>query len=88
MGYYIQGPPYDKAEYICENFGGEEINPPKWKDIPEGKALIVVIDNGFFEAAGYCYSEDEYNALAEPDGRYRWYVLMDKEMAEKLSGYK
>lgn len=89
MGYYIEVPPYHtgKADKIIDRYGGEKLQePPKWADIPEDKALVVVMHNAFFEAAGYAYSEREYDAMTAGDGRERDYVLMDREAAEVASG--
>jgi len=46
--------------------------------------LICVVNNGPFAAAGYAYSEAEYNAFAEPDGRPRRWFTIDraKELAK------
>lgn len=47
--------------------------------------LVCVIDNGFFAAAAYIYSEDEYNEFKFDDGRLKqWLIYKD---AKKLSGY-
>jgi hypothetical protein len=89
MGYYIGVPSnHGKAELIRQLHGGEIIAAaPRWEDIPEGKALVVVVDNGIFEAAGYAYDEQEYRAFTSPsDYRPRTYVLLDRDKAETLSG--
>lgn len=71
-------PPY-KAQIIPR--------PRSFADIPDGKALICVIGNSLFEAAGYCYDEREFEAFTDPsDHRPREWVLMDKPMAEVASG--
>jgi len=45
--------------------GAEIISPPsKWEE-----NLVCVADNGFFECAAYCYSEQEMQDFAYPDGR-------------------
>lgn len=91
MGYYIQtSGNKGKAQEMIARYGGEIIYQPpaSYNDIPEGKALIVIIDNGPFEAAGFCFSEQEFEAFTRPeDKRRKWYILMDRETAEKESGY-
>jgi hypothetical protein len=89
MGYYIEAPTAKgKLEYLMQKYGAEHVDLPEWKDIPEDKALIVVADNGLFEAAGYCYSQSEYEVFtAMDDPRPCEYLLMDKEVAEELSGF-
>jgi hypothetical protein len=47
--------------------------------------LICVVNNGIFEAAGYAYSENEYKAFREPDGRKRTWLVHPQ--AAELSGY-
>jgi hypothetical protein len=38
--------------------------------------MVCVVDNGFFAAAAYAYSESEYNQFKSPDGRpKRWFAL-------------
>lgn len=91
MGYYIETDSLiGKARIIADLYGGEVIPRPKSYDaIPEGKAVIVIIHNAMFEAAAFAYNEHEYAAFHEPDEwRYRDYVLMDRDKAEELSGYK
>jgi hypothetical protein len=93
MGYYIEVPKNkNKAEQIVELFGGEIVSMPNaFSDIPEDKALIVVVDNGPFEAAGLAFNESEFKEFTAPDSgrqRPRKFVLMDKEKAYLESGYQ
>lgn len=95
MGYYIPGPTFEKAKFIIDTYQGTMINvPPKaYHEIPDGKALIVVVDNGRFEAAGFCYDGREFEAWIGDwrdgsDPRPMQFVLMDREKAEELSGFK
>jgi hypothetical protein len=63
--------------------------PPAWEDIPDGKALVVVVDNGLFEAAAVAYDEREHEALATQhagDDRHRTYMLIDKNITLRASG--
>ena len=89
MGYYIQTEGHhDKAEKICQQ--NEEAfiipQPTSFDKVPANMGLVCVVNNGPFEAAAYCYSEQEFEAFKEPDGRSRVWLLMDKAKAEKLSG--
>lgn len=91
MGYYIQTDHIrEKGMYLVRHHGGQIIaKPEKLSDIPEGKALIVVVDNGPFEAAALAYNQDEFEAFIQPsDHRPKTFVVMDKELAYKLAGYK
>ena len=92
MGYYIEipGSNFNKAATIVREHGGELLSesPTSYAAIPVGKALIVVVDNGYFEAAGFCYNECEFRVFASPqEFRPRQYVLLDRVTAEQLSGY-
>ena len=90
MGFYIETKTStNKAENLVNDYNGTIISKPKSFDqIPEDKALIVVIDNNFFEAAGYAFDEKEFQAFTEPsDPRFKQFVLMDKQKAQESSGY-
>lgn len=90
MGYYIQTPSsLQKAEQIAELSGGVIVDKPKkFSDVPVGLALIVVVDNGPFEAAAFCYDEGEFRDFTNPsDDRPKTYVVMDWDRACMLSGY-
>jgi hypothetical protein len=48
-----------------------------------------VVDNGPFEAAGFCFSEKELEEFGRPgDHRPKVWVAMDWKRASELSGYK
>ena len=91
MGFYIEtGSPLGKANALVEKFGAEVIpQPTSFSEVPEGKGLISVVNNqGMFEAAGYCYNEREFEAFTHPtDTRPKTWLLMDKDIAEKESGF-
>ena len=89
MGAYIQvaGRLKGKAEAICQLYKAIRLDgPPKsFKDIPQTKALICVVDNGAFEAAAFCYSAREFEDFTEPsDSRPKEWLMMDKKTAEEL----
>ena len=70
MGYYIEcESPKGKAEYLQEKCGGWilPLKPESFSDISDDKALICVVDNGPFEAAALCFSEEEFIAFSAPD---------------------
>lgn len=99
MGCYIEVPANKgKAAQICDGkaigangpYKAELVaTPPAFGDIPADKALVAVVDNGFFEAAGLLYDQREYDELTGNvhDRRPRQYVLMDKAAAYMASGY-
>jgi len=61
--------------------------PTSFDKVPEKMALICVVNNGPFEAAGYCFDEREFECFTHPDPRPRTWLLMDLEKARKISGY-
>lgn len=92
MGYYIQTPcNKGKAENICEHHHEAFIipKPISFDKVPANMGLICVVDNGRFEAAGYCYDKQEFEGFGRGDDpRPKTWLLMDKSKAELLSGYK
>lgn len=78
------------GKYINQNSKGETLGLEKAKElIADGatpitepkewqEGLVCVVNNGFFEAAGYCYSPDELEAFKYPDGRSRTWLHYPK----------
>jgi len=89
MGYYIQtAGNKGKANYLVTRMGGKLVPQPKsFEEIPTDKALIVVLDNGPFEAAGLAFNPAELQAFTRPDGRDKQFVLLDRKTAYIESGY-
>ena len=90
MGFYIQVPEhFGKAEQIEALYDGMIIPKPNSFDlIPLNMALIVVVRNQQFEAAGFAYDEEEFVAFTDPgDLRPKKFVLINRVMASELSGY-
>lgn len=85
MGYYInstsKGQPLGrlKVEQLCAD-GATIVDGNQF--VPN---LLCVVDNGIFMAAGYCYSEAEYEEFKHPDGRRRTWLVHPQ--AKKLSGF-
>lgn len=91
MGYYIQGPNLGKAQHIVHNHQGQIVDQETAKEHlnSEDKAVIVVVHNGLFEAAGLAYSQKEFEAFTEPDDtRPKQFVIMPKNLAHELSDFK
>lgn len=91
MGYYLKtSGTHGKAQEIANRFGGEILPKPpaSYAEIPEGLTLIVVVNNGLFEAAAFCYDEAEFrNFTHVSESRPRQYVLILRETAEAETGY-
>lgn len=90
MGYYIETlMNAGKADQIIATHGAARLpDAPKWADIPDDKAVVCIVDNGPFEAAGLCYSESELKEFSDPnDTRPHTWLVMDKVTAYKLAGF-
>lgn len=82
MGYYINPPNISKEAWLEQN--ATQIPRPEWPADPD-VAIVCMVDNGPFRAAGICYSREEMQSFAAPDlvsGRQRprtwWIVSKDK----------
>lgn len=61
-----------KAKDLIEKEEALVIEEPKeWKD-----GIVCVVDNGMFEAAGYCYDERELTAFKYPCGRPKTWLYI------------
>ena len=90
MGYYIEGPNKGKGDNLISQYGAREIYQPiEFSDIPVGMSLVVVVDNGLFEAAGYCYDKREFKVFTDTseDHRPRRFYLMGENLCRQLSKY-
>ena len=86
MGYYMEVPkPTNKAEQLIKLYGAKSIEvPPKsLTEVPEGKALVVVVENGYFDAAAYAWCQSELDAFLPYDGHRRTWLLIDKDKVIK-----
>lgn len=87
MGKYLNNlptgslPAKGKADALLLITGTEEINEPPTTiaDIPKGKALICVVDSGYFEAAAYMYKDAELADFTLPEDYRpkRWILVPD-----------
>lgn len=89
MGYYIEGPSKGKVEYIIKNWKAVEIpQPGTFSSILPQHGLICVVDNGLFEAAGFCFDAQEFDAFTRPDDyRPKTWLIMPRDLAEKLAAF-
>lgn len=89
MGYYIQVPDnLNKAMQLVNIHNAEIIPcPESFSDVPDNLGLVCVVENPGFDAAAYCYSQSEFAEFTREDGRIKLWLVMNKEKAEKLSGY-
>lgn len=90
MGYYIETKePRGKAQQLIVAYGATEIPEPKhFSEVPAGKALVCVVANGLFDAAGYCYDASEFRDFTDPDDvRPKRWLLMDEPLVQELSHF-
>lgn len=90
MGYYIEVPEKKgKAAQLVCLYGARIIGPaPVWCDIKPHEAVICVVDNGLFEAAGFAFDSQEFFYFKMPDGRPKTWLIMDWKKACELTGFK
>lgn len=85
MGAYINPDGQNKEEWLREN--GTPINlldVLNWSHKPVDVLPVVLMNNGFFTAAGICYSETEMRVFTDPsDSRPKSYFFVN---TEKLYG--
>lgn len=92
MGAYINPRNETKEEFLMRE-GHEIIWPefPEWETRPEGTLPVVLMNNGFFTAAGIAYCKEELMAFTEPlDFRPKrfFYVAIEKLYpVSDLDGY-
>jgi len=86
MGFYINQtasgillPSRGKAKMLIED--GAIVVEPKFQP-----NLICVVENGPFDAVGYCFSENEFKVFNDPGDNRRKTWLIYSQAAE-LSGY-
>lgn len=92
MGYYIEtDSPHNKTEYIIENYGGRLVSYKEALFTMQSKkshAVIVVVNNGIFEAAAFAFSDAEFEAFTEKnDTRPKKFVVIDRNLCKKLTEY-
>jgi hypothetical protein len=91
MGYYIQGPNLGKADYLLATH-------PDFKEVTkdeaeifqcEGKVgVVVVVNNGPFEAAAFAFSDQEFEEFTEAsDPRRKRFLTGPLDLVKELSGY-
>jgi len=91
MGYYIQtSGTHGKAREIAEKFDGQVVDElaAGMAMMDKDKAVIVVVNNGPFEAAAFAYNDEEFKEFTRlNDPRPRKFVVMYRQTAKDLTGY-
>ena len=87
MGFYIETDDVkNKARYLVDNYSAMVVSQETAHVAIGRTGVVCVVDNGFFEAAAFIYSHDEYEAFGH-DSRPKTWLIMDFTLAAKLSGY-
>jgi hypothetical protein len=92
MGYYLNHPEisnWEKAAQLRSKFGAEVVDKPDLSTLTEDKALICVVENGFFDAVLLCYNQRELDDALHPgDARPKVFMIMDKAVAHEMADFK
>ena len=88
MGLYLE-PQIDKQAWLnangkllTETLGYSNID---YRTISENDVLVCNVNNGFFYASAVAFSEDEFKAFNEPDGRPKTWYSVSKELAKSVA---
>jgi hypothetical protein len=86
--YLETGSALRKADSLIVNAGAIRINQPvSFEDVPADKALVVVVENGIFDAAAWAYDDMEFRVFTNViDPRPKHWLLVDAKIAMFLSG--
>ena len=91
MGWYVEtGTQFQKANLIATRFKGRIVSQSEAKEAMNDptKGVIVVINNGPFEAAGFAFDMGEFEAFTLPDDfRPKQYVILDRAIAEQACNF-
>ena len=94
MGYYIETEtPHEKAVQLVRDYGAKVVSREEADKAMDNSdlAVIVVLDNGFFDAAGFAYNRREFDAFACPtknDTRPRTFLTMNRQKVIEMTGYR
>jgi hypothetical protein len=87
MTLYLDLPgPRGKLDRLISQYRAEVLaGPPGGLDeVPTGKALVCVSDQGDYEAAGYILTETEFATWTDHDDPDNTWLLMERETADRL----
>lgn len=85
MGIHINPRDMTKEEWLARH--GTEVEPV-WSLADPAKALVCLVDNGLFTAAGVILDDDEWVAITDPDDPRprRWFLVEREELKEVITG--
>jgi hypothetical protein len=83
MGYYVNPRTESKEQFLARE--GRSISP-KWGEQKPDETIVVLIDNGFFTAAGIAYDEKEFQAFTSPtDNRPKTFYAVNTDKLRTVS---
>lgn len=93
MGYYIEtGQPRYKADSILADVPNSKevaLNEAREAMNDANLGVVCVVENGFFDAAGFCFDLNEFDVFADPkDDRPKRWITMPRSKAETLSNFR
>lgn len=91
MGYYLQGPD-PKADHLLATypyFQEVTLSEAAGDVMDEDRAVVVVVQNGMFDAAAFAFSEGEFEEFTrDDDPRPRRFLTGPRDLVEVLSRYR
>ncbi len=89
MGFYIEGPTKGKAEFLKKEHGAVQMSESEAALEVDRMGVICVVYNTTWDAAGFAYNTLEFARMIprEDDQRPRRWMVMERETAERLSGF-
>jgi len=92
MGYYINVTSglRGKTEFLIQNYDAMEATVDEAEKMVTDAdlAVVIVIDNGSFEAVLFASSPAEFKLFTRPDDtRPKRFLVMDRQLVEQLTGY-
>lgn len=91
MGCYIEGPRQGKAEFLKKEYGALQVSESRAREAIEDPLLgvICIVYNTTWDAAGFAYNLQEFwrMEMRPDDRRPRRWMVMERGLAERLSGY-
>jgi hypothetical protein len=91
MGVYLpcHGVHRGKAQYLIACEGAMEIpEPVAFHLVPNGYALVCVIECSRYDAACYVYNLEEFLLVRLDDGRTKRWLLMREKRVHEITGYR
>lgn len=94
MGYYLQAPGrFKKTEQLKDMYGALEVSREEAASFirDASKAVVCVVQNpGQFDAAAFCYNEDEFRRFnhVSDDRPRRWLIFDNRAQVEEITGYR